>query len=202
VIERRAGTPSQKEAKRQHILSVAAHEFAVYGFVEANINTIADLSGVGKGTMYRYAEDKEDLFNQVLEEATKRIQQALDDALAESAALPLYERLQLITTHMLTLDNSLPDWVQVHTSALYGPGYRGFKPQAVAFLRHLSTTFEALFAEELAAGRIRDLNTHKLALTFLTLVHTFSRLPYNLEADRKDAPGLFLADVLWRGIQP
>jgi hypothetical protein len=37
-------------------------EFARLGFDQANINTIAELAGIGKGTIYLYFENKRELF--------------------------------------------------------------------------------------------------------------------------------------------
>lgn len=55
-----------REATRRHILQVAAREFARLGFDQANINTIADLASIGKGTIYLYFEHKRDLFLSIL----------------------------------------------------------------------------------------------------------------------------------------
>jgi len=41
-------------------------EFARHGFKKASIESIADLAGVGKGTIYLAAETKEDLFYQAV----------------------------------------------------------------------------------------------------------------------------------------
>ncbi len=50
------------EEKRQKILSVAATEFAVHGFDNANINTIAKKAQVSVGSLYKYFDTKTDLF--------------------------------------------------------------------------------------------------------------------------------------------
>jgi len=43
-----------RQATRDHILRQAASEFARLGFEQANINTIAERAGIGKGTIYLY----------------------------------------------------------------------------------------------------------------------------------------------------
>jgi AcrR family transcriptional regulator len=55
--------PAERERKRLHVLEVAAAEFARLGFDQANINVIAKLAGIGKGTIYLYAPSKERLFS-------------------------------------------------------------------------------------------------------------------------------------------
>lgn len=48
--------------KRDKILNVAVHEFATFGFENANINTIAKKAGVSVGSLYKYFDTKTDLF--------------------------------------------------------------------------------------------------------------------------------------------
>ncbi len=61
--------PSKQEA----ILKAAAEEFAEKGFGASSINRIIQASGMSKGSVYYYFEDKADLFVTVLERGTERI---------------------------------------------------------------------------------------------------------------------------------
>jgi len=62
-------TPEKQEA----ILEAAGREFAEKGFEAASINRIILTSGMSKGSVYYYFEDKADLFATVLERTTERI---------------------------------------------------------------------------------------------------------------------------------
>lgn len=53
---------SDPDAKRLAILQQAVEVFADEGFRHADVQVIADRAGVGKGTVYRYFGNKEDLF--------------------------------------------------------------------------------------------------------------------------------------------
>src|ERR1700727_3497438 len=55
-----------EQAKREKIFEAAVREFARHGFKKASIESIAELAGVGKGTVYLAAETKEDLFYQAV----------------------------------------------------------------------------------------------------------------------------------------
>lgn len=50
------------DARRQAVLEAAIDVFADEGFRNADVQVIADRAGVGKGTVYRYFGNKEDLF--------------------------------------------------------------------------------------------------------------------------------------------
>ena len=59
-----------REATRRRVIAEAASEFARLGFDQANINTIAEQAGIGKGTIYLYFENKRDLFIAMLRSIT------------------------------------------------------------------------------------------------------------------------------------
>lgn len=57
---------------RSRILQAAALEFGTHGFSGASLNRIVEQAGISKGSMYYYFEDKEDLFNLVLNSLEER----------------------------------------------------------------------------------------------------------------------------------
>jgi AcrR family transcriptional regulator len=59
--------------KQEVLLRAAGEEFATKGFESASINRIIQHSGMSKGSVYYYFEDKADLFATVLERSSKRI---------------------------------------------------------------------------------------------------------------------------------
>jgi AcrR family transcriptional regulator len=60
----------EKQAK---ILDAAADEFAEKGYETASINQIIEQAGISKGSMYYYFEDKRDLYDTVIKDATERL---------------------------------------------------------------------------------------------------------------------------------
>ena len=75
----RTKTPIQSEK----ILTVAARLFATQRFHEARMEDIAAAAGVGKGTLYRYFHDKEELYKALLERAAGEYSARLRDADAQ-----------------------------------------------------------------------------------------------------------------------
>jgi AcrR family transcriptional regulator len=55
-----------KDRKREAIFSAALKVFAEKGYHRATIDEIASLSGIGKGSVYRYFRSKEDLLKQLI----------------------------------------------------------------------------------------------------------------------------------------
>jgi AcrR family transcriptional regulator len=76
------------EAKRAHLLDIAAQEFAAYGLADASINRILERAGMSKGAAYYYFEDKVDLFVAVVQYCSDRLQlidQTVDPAHLDAA---------------------------------------------------------------------------------------------------------------------
>ncbi len=62
-----------KDEKKKLIFNAALQVFSKEGYNKATIDKIASLSGVGKGSVYRYFKSKEDLLDQLLNESYDEI---------------------------------------------------------------------------------------------------------------------------------
>jgi AcrR family transcriptional regulator len=63
--------------KQEAILRAAGEEFAERGFGAASINRIIRASGMSKGSVYYYFEDKADLFATVVERGAQRVMEEI-----------------------------------------------------------------------------------------------------------------------------
>lgn len=61
------------DRKREGILGAAAAVFARKGYHRALVDEVARAAGVGKGTVYRYFSDKEDLFFSIIDQGIDRL---------------------------------------------------------------------------------------------------------------------------------
>jgi AcrR family transcriptional regulator len=192
----------QRERKRLHLLDVAASEFARLGFDQANINTISERAGFGKGTVYLYAASKEQLFLDVLAEIGRETREALDQAIAASSEQPTSARLHAIADAFLALARTHPDFVRLQASALFGVNRR-FQDACVEVLRPVTTALTRLFADAEANGAMRAVPVDGLAVLVLGMLQTFALLPDVLgtETALDSSWHDLLADVLWRGLE-
>src|SRR3954470_8651647 len=69
--------PAESTGKREAILDAALQLFSERGFHGTAVPLVADLAGVGAGTVYRYFDSKEALVNAVYQEAKAQFGQAL-----------------------------------------------------------------------------------------------------------------------------
>lgn len=69
------------ELSRQHILSAAEKVFGRSGYVGANMDEIARLTGMTKGAIFWHYGNKLGLFKAVLEKAARRVREIIDQSL-------------------------------------------------------------------------------------------------------------------------
>ena len=74
--------------RRGAVLDAAATEFAARGYDGASYNRIIERSGVSKGAMYYYFEDKADLYATVLGHALEGLGERIGDLDGETMLLP------------------------------------------------------------------------------------------------------------------
>jgi AcrR family transcriptional regulator len=159
-----------REATRRRILRVAASEFARLGFDQANINTIAEQAGIGKGTIYLYFENKRELFLAMLRSIAQAHIASIRAALAADGTLQeRLERLFQAFAHLAAMES---DSFNVYMSALYGVN-RAFKDEAAGLLRDYSAVITLVLEESRARGEIACQNVEAIALMILSLTESY-----------------------------
>jgi AcrR family transcriptional regulator len=125
------------------ILDAAARLFASHRFHEAKMEDIAALAEVGKGTLYRYFQDKEALYLALLERAAVGI---LDRQKTAAASDPCpRRRLVAFTDGMLSFFDEQPhlfDLIQ-HAEAMQKPDtefpWQHVRARTIALVREILT---------------------------------------------------------------
>ena len=159
-----------REATRQRIIHEAAGEFARLGFEQANINTIAELAGIGKGTIYLYFENKRELFLAMLRHIAQVQLSSIRAALARDGNI--HQRLKGLFLAFAQLANEERDYFKVYMSALYGVN-RVFKEEATRLLRDYIAVIALMLEEAHIRGEIRNVNRESTALMVLSLTESY-----------------------------
>jgi AcrR family transcriptional regulator len=158
-----------REATRRRIMREAASEFARLGFDQANINVIAEQSGIGKGTIYLYFESKRDLFLSMLRSIAQEHLAAIRVAIAaEGTIRQRLERLFCAFAHLAAEES---DSFNVYMSALYGVN-RAFQSEATGLLRDYVAVIALLLEQGQARGEIQSHNVEATALMVLSLTES------------------------------
>ena len=159
-----------REAMRKRILQEAASEFARLGFDQANINTIAEQAGIGKGTIYLYFENKRELFLDMLRAIAQTQLTAVRAALATEGTIQ--QRIERLFRAFAHLAEEHSDSFNVYMSALYGVN-RAFKDEATKLLRDYLTVIALMLEEGKARGELQYEDVEASALVVLSLTESY-----------------------------
>jgi AcrR family transcriptional regulator len=109
--------PRQRDADRsqQTILAAARDEFHQHGLGGARVDRIAERAGVDKKLLYYYFENKDKLFQAVLEDAYRGIREA--EQQLHLLNLPPAEALRALTTFTWTYYLEHPEFLTLLNSA-------------------------------------------------------------------------------------
>ena len=101
-----ATSPSRSEVKRERVRDAAQRLFVQLGFEGTSMDAIAAGAGVSKPTLYRYYENKEALFADVLRAlSVRRVWSDVPPAVLE---LPITSRAELATIFLALAQSALP----------------------------------------------------------------------------------------------
>ena len=124
------------EEKRQRILKVARSEFAKNGFENTSIQQIARKSDISVGSVYKYFDNKEQMFTYIAQEGLSELEDLLMK-LAPSKEDILIKAEKIIRT-LLKFSKEHPELVQLYCSLTTGDNSE--------FLNELSQRIEAVTA--------------------------------------------------------
>jgi len=111
VSEDRNSREQKKAQSRRRILDSAREVFFRDGFMQANLDEVAELAGVAKGTLYRYFDSKADLYVGVLAENGGRFTERMRGVVEEGGS-PL-EQLRRVSHFYLEYWTRHPQYFRI-----------------------------------------------------------------------------------------
>jgi len=187
-----------QERRRAEILDAATAVFSKCGFAAADVQEIADKTGVGKGTIYRYFRSKEELFLAAVDHGMRNLKLAVDAA-AASAKQPL-DRISEGVLAYLTFFDERPEIVEllVQERAHFRDRNR---PTYFVHREANMGPWQDLFRELIRAGTVRDLPVEQITEVISDLL--YGMMFTNYFSGRKKSPTTQCKealDVLFRGL--
>ncbi|MBN1911609.1 MAG: TetR/AcrR family transcriptional regulator [Pirellulales bacterium] len=144
-------------AKQAAILQQAIDVFAEQGFRNADVQVIADRAGVGKGTVYRYFGNKQDLFWAAALEVTQRMADHIWAA-TEPVDSPL-EKIRAAAVAYYEFFDANPACLEI--CVLDRAEFRGSVPEPhQEYHDALIERFAAIFREGIQRGEIRPVDVN------------------------------------------
>ncbi|MEG7335212.1 TetR/AcrR family transcriptional regulator [Bacillus subtilis] len=95
--------------RKKLILEAATKSFTQFGYKATTMELVAKLANVGKGTIYTFFKNKEELFDEIFTTLLKEMKQKADEAMEpnlpfhENVHRALFAILEFRKTHQLTI---------------------------------------------------------------------------------------------------
>ena len=149
---------TESEQKRDAILAQAIATFAREGFRNADVQVIADKAGVGKGTVYRYFGNKEELFWATTFAVASRLEECLLEAMkGVDGALA---QLRAVGRAYAEFFRANPEYLEIFVQER--AEFRGSAPEShVEYHEKLIDRFSRIIEEGIAAGEIRPVDVRR-----------------------------------------
>jgi len=173
--ESAAAREQKKAESRRKILDSARVIFFRDGFMNANLDEVADKAGVAKGTLYRYFESKADLYVAVLAENGKTFTDKMALAGSSAARGAALDRLRAIARFYYAHWTENPEYFQIFW-AIDNQSVIGDLPGAVVdevtrLWEESLQLLDAVLAEAVAKGELAECDTWRTANILWTLAN-------------------------------
>src|SRR5260221_8748063 len=150
-------------ARREEILTQAAHMFATRGYDNTDTTLLAETVGVGKGTVYKHFPSKRQLFLAAADRVMRMLREQVEGQIA-----PIEDPLEQITTGIhsfLDFFARQPEFVEllIQERALFRDRTRP------TFIEHRSMNvarWQEVFRNLIAQGRVRDIPVDRISDIF------------------------------------
>lgn len=187
-----------RDRRREQILSVATAEFARRGYPGTDLQIVADILGVGKGTVYRYFESKEDLFLTAVDRGMRLLQEHNQREAARGAD-PI-DRIILATHAYLRFFDEHPEFVELLVQER--AEFRNRKRSTYFQHRDVNIRpWKILLRSQIAEGRLRDIPVDRITDVFNSVL--YGAIFTNYFENRRRRPerqAQDILDVIFRGI--
>lgn len=167
-MSQRAATVTESPQKREAIVEHAIATFAEDGFRNADVQVIADGAGVGKGTVYRYFGNKEELFWATCMAVLERLVAHLTAAISPVES-PL-EKLRVAAAAYAGFFEANPRYLEVFVQER--AQFRGHVPEDhLKYHEEVLDRFGGILRKGIELGEFRDLAVRKTIISLISLVY-------------------------------
>lgn len=198
--EREITLDDSKKLKREKIIQIAAKEFAEKGYDAANINEIAVLSGIGKGSIYLYFKTKKELFLVTMQTVVDKFNEASQSVMNLDCSL--MDKLKLCLESLFKFDDEYAPFI-ILWSRYQFQNYPDFQDEVSEIFKGLRQPFCEILKEGAEKGIFKT--PHPEVSGYLVLSMACMLIPslqpknlvFDLPAEEK---AKFLIDFVLNGL--
>jgi AcrR family transcriptional regulator len=194
----RISNGSEDPGKRQAILDRAVEVFADSGYRGADVQLIADRAGVGKGTVYRYFQSKEELFWAATFEVMLRLEEYLFISMEGVAGT--CAKIRAVAIAYTRFFESNPQFLEVFIQER--AEFRGTGPESHReHHQNMIHRFEEILQQGVDAGELRPIDTYRTTNSLGSLLYGIVVLGSHLTPISGVEMAEHAVDIFLRGIR-
>jgi AcrR family transcriptional regulator len=108
------------DVKRQRLLKCAIDEFADHDYASASVSNIVIKAGISKGSLYQYFSDKNDLYHYLLELASQKKAEIMNNSFPAESNADVFQTLHQLFKEMADFEVRFPELARIGYRALNG----------------------------------------------------------------------------------
>jgi AcrR family transcriptional regulator len=151
--------PSLPGKRREQIIRVATRLFAKHGYTGTDLQDVADVLKVGKGTLYRYFPSKRELFQGAVDQVMVDMRAAIDSAVADVDD-PL-DRIVAAIRSYLSFFHEHPEFVELLIQERAEFRDRK-KPTYFVYREANASGWHSLYRDLIHDGRLRNIPVDRM----------------------------------------
>lgn len=155
-----------RDERKEQILDTAVVVFASKGLASTKISDLAEAAGISQGLLYRYFDDKEDVFAELIQRATKGVVQQAQAAL-EYPGTP-WEKLHWLTEQFLQGMYQKPMYYHLFSQAF---GVSGRIHEIIDEIEGLLKALRQMIVEGQATEQVVKGDPDQLVLLYLSCIY-------------------------------
>ncbi len=189
-------TPADPE-KRDAIVEQAIRTFAECGYRDTDVQVVADRAGVGKGTVYRYFSNKEDLFWSTCYEVLARMERSIFAAADKVEGA--YAKLRAAALAHARFFEDHPDYLELTLQER--AEFRGLGPQSHRqYHEKLIARMAEILQHGIDSGELRPVDPRQTTLAVGCLVFGAAFLTGFLPSMGIGPMSEYAVDIFLRGL--
>ena len=180
-------TPEQNEALRSAmratVETAAVRVFARRGFAAANIRQIADEAGISIGSIYRHYTSKEQLFDELIDQASRGLATVAAQLASDGDPLAMIRSFTEYYVADLAADNGAAEFYMVLNQGVATNTPEGTASLLAASQRTLWRAFAALVRRGQAEGQISPGDPDQMTVHYFALLAGITTMRVALRAE-------------------